>query len=165
VPADDFAEWYRAMYAGLRSALIVSLGERAVAEDALADGLAAAWADWEHVRTMRSPEGWVFAVARNRGRRYLRRRSREEAIGRLLGQERPRWSTSDLPEIDMGLWALVRRLPERQRVAIALRYVEDLSQPQVADRLGIASGTAAALLHQGRRALGRFLEGEDCDVN
>jgi RNA polymerase sigma-70 factor (ECF subfamily) len=44
-------------------------------------------------------------------------------------------------------------LPERQRIALALRYVHDLSEEEVAEALGCRPGTAASLLSRGRELL------------
>jgi RNA polymerase sigma factor (sigma-70 family) len=44
-------------------------------------------------------------------------------------------------------------LKPRQRVALALRYVHDLSDAEIADALGCQAGTVHALLSRGRAAL------------
>ena len=56
------------------------------------------------------------------------------------------------PEVDEFL-ALVRRLPERQRVAVVLHYLDDLSVDQVAAAMGVAVGTVKALLFKARQKL------------
>jgi RNA polymerase sigma-70 factor (ECF subfamily) len=145
-----FEEWYRSAYPSVRAAVVVLARDVAVAEDSVADAFSEALHRWSEVRTMDSPAGWVFAVARNRVRRHHRRRAREAV---LLRRMRGQPDVSGPPDIDPELWEAVNLLPERQRAAIALRYIEDLTQAQVADRIGVAPGTAAALLHQGRRSL------------
>lgn len=47
------------------------------------------------------------------------------------------------------------RLPARQRLALALRYVQDLSDAEIAAALGCREGTVHALLSRGRHALRR----------
>jgi RNA polymerase sigma factor (sigma-70 family) len=47
------------------------------------------------------------------------------------------------------------RLPARQRMALALRYVHDLSDAEIAAALGCREGTVHALLSRGRRTLRR----------
>jgi RNA polymerase sigma-70 factor (ECF subfamily) len=44
-------------------------------------------------------------------------------------------------------------VPPKQRVALVLRYVHDLSDVQIAGALGCRVGTAHALLSRGRAAL------------
>lgn len=145
-----FEEWYRSVYPSVRAAVIVVAGDVGIAEDAVADAFAEALHRWSDVQVMESPAGWVFAVARNRVRRHHRRRAREAVLLRRMTKGPDASST---PDIDPQLWAAVKSLPERQRAVIGLRYVEDLTQAQVADRIGVAPGTAAALLHQARRSL------------
>ena len=48
-------------------------------------------------------------------------------------------------------------LPERQRLAVALRYLADLTEDQVASTMGIARGTVAATLHSARQTLAASL--------
>lgn len=62
-----------------------------------------------------------------------------------------------IPEVDEMI-VLVRRLPERQRQALALRYYADLSVEQIAQLLNCPSGTVKSLLHRGIEALRRELE-------
>jgi RNA polymerase sigma factor (sigma-70 family) len=50
----------------------------------------------------------------------------------------------------------VRRLPARQREAVALRYYLDLSQPEIAELMGISQGTVRTSIS---RAMAR-LQGE-----
>lgn len=44
-------------------------------------------------------------------------------------------------EQSRSLLEAVRRLPHRQREAVALRYYLDLSQPEIAELMGISQGT------------------------
>ena len=63
--------------------------------------------------------------------------------------------------VDLDLWTALDALSFRQRKAIVLRYVEDLSQAEVAYELGIAPGTAAATLSQARGVLKAELQKGD----
>ena len=49
----------------------------------------------------------------------------------------------------MVLWAAVRKLPERQRMVLVLRYHEDLSEAEVARLLHLSVGAVKALTHRG----------------
>jgi RNA polymerase sigma factor (sigma-70 family) len=67
------------------------------------------------------------------------------------------------PELHPEVWDAVRSLPVRQREAIALRYLLDMSEAAVADAMGIAVGTASATLATARAALSRQLEPRPSD--
>lgn len=145
----DFEGWYRSTYPQVLAALVVALADGALAEEAAAEGYAKAYERWPSVSTMQSSEGWVFTVGLNSARRTMRTRWRARVSATL---ER----AADTPrrfEIDDEVWQAVRVLPRRQREAVALRYLEDLSQAEVARRMGVAEGTASALLSQARKAL------------
>jgi RNA polymerase sigma factor (sigma-70 family) len=47
---------------------------------------------------------------------------------------------------DDGLWEAVRRLPDRQRVAVALRYVGDLDHAEIARRLDTTPAASRRLV-------------------
>ena len=54
--------------------------------------------------------------------------------------------------------SLVASLPERQRLALFLRYYADLDYGSIAAALGIASGTVGATLNAAHAALRNSLE-------
>jgi RNA polymerase sigma-70 factor, ECF subfamily len=63
---------------------------------------------------------------------------------------------------DGGEEAVLRQavvlLPERQRLAVFLRYFADLEYAQIAEVLGVTVGTVSASLHAAHRSLRRVLE-------
>jgi len=89
---------------------------------------------------------------------WLRREGRERrALARL-----PRSSLVAAPEASDGqFWRAVRGLPERQRAAVALHYLDDLSIHDIADILEISPGTVKASLFKARRSLARTLSAEE----
>jgi RNA polymerase sigma factor (sigma-70 family) len=116
------------------------------------------------LRKLRDPEAfdaWVHRITmRHAMRRLKKERStrRTEAPLELLDEEGLRGATPDT-DIDSRLAArqalvgALSRLPARQRVALALRYVHDLPDPEIAAALGCRVGTVRALLSRGRRSL------------
>src|ERR687892_2598190 len=66
-------------------------------------------------------------------------------------------------QLSPDVWDALAALPSRQREAIALRYLLDLTQADVADAMGVAPGTAAATLHAARRNLADRLGLDDPD--
>jgi RNA polymerase sigma factor (sigma-70 family) len=68
---------------------------------------------------------------------------------------------------DETFWAEVRRLPERQRAVVALRYVDDMSLEDIGRTMGISVGTVKSALFMARRTLADRLqleEGNDADI-
>lgn len=145
----DFEEWYRHSYRRVLVAVgIVCTGDGARAEDATNDAFMKALERWETVSAMQSPTGWVTKVAVNRAKRGLRWRSRHVELRNVETLAARADSHADL-----DLWGVLSALTPRQRRAVVLRYIEDLSQRNVAVELGVAEGTASATLSQARRAL------------
>jgi len=152
---DGFAVWYEANYRRVAAAVSLFVGDLDVACDATDEAFARSLADWWRVREMPSPEAWTYRVAVNVARRRFRRATTE----RDLPFDGPRSTDDPADPLDPKLRDAVRALPDRQRAAIVLRYVMDLSQHEIAAAMGIADGTAAALLSQGRARLAAVLSG------
>jgi RNA polymerase sigma-70 factor (ECF subfamily) len=150
---DDFETWFRSEYPRVLGALVLALGSREAAEEVTAEAFARAYERWDRVRGLARPGGWVYTVALNEARRKWRRRALE---WRLLSKSRAESPVA--PETGVELWDLVRTLPPRQRTAVVLRYVGDLSEAEVAKAMGISTGAVAKTLHVARSRLGSRLE-------
>lgn len=145
-----FEDWYRANYGAVLAALVLfCAGDHDRAEDATNDAFVAAFEQWPKVTQMESPVGWVVRVGINSVKRRSRRRKRRVE---LLNAERIVRVTEDQGS-DIDLLAAMAELSERQRKALVLRYVEDLTQADVAKRMDVAVGTASATLAQARDRL------------
>jgi RNA polymerase sigma factor (sigma-70 family) len=97
-----------------------------------------------------NPDSYLRAVVTNLSWGYLRRRRLERAF-------RPHDRiVVPAPEID-ETWAVVCRLPFRQRAVLALRYYEDLSEAEIADILGCRIGTVKSSHHRALATLKRQL--------
>lgn len=155
----DFAAWYEREAGGVCASLAVVLGDGRFAEEVAAEAFARAWADWVRVSRMESPVGWVYRVALNHARSRFRRRRIERRLA--LG---PIETVAAPSGPDDELWQAVAMLPPRARTAIALRYVADLPEAEIAELMGVARGTVAATLFSARRRLAGMLCGGDQEV-
>lgn len=157
----DFALWYGDVHDMVLGAVVLASGDVNLAQDATQKAFVRAYERWPSVSHMDAPVGWVIRVGVN----YLRRIHRRRAVGaRLLRRSAPSLVAEAPNAVDDSLWAAVQSLAPRQRLAIVLRYVEDLSQEDVAMHMGIARGTAAATLGQARRRLEQTLNEETEDA-
>jgi RNA polymerase sigma factor (sigma-70 family) len=147
----SFETWYRDTYARMSTAMLAVCGDRDVASDATDEAFSRAWHHWETVGGMTSPEGWTYRVALNLVRSRLRRRRVEQRLlPRLVNRSN---ATAPAGEI----WELVRELAPRQRIAVALRYVADLSESEIGEAMGVTRGTVSSTLFAARQALGAAL--------
>jgi len=150
----DFATWYRTEYPRVVNALTLLTGDRQVASDAASEAFVRALAKWDRVSKMDRPGGWLYNVALNDARRRLRRATRDRSTTVEL-----EWTakTAAPVEPDHELWSAVSRLPERTRSAVVLRYVADLTEPAIAEALGVRRGTVATMLRRAHQALAEDL--------
>ena len=118
------------------------------ADDCFQETFLAALRAYPRLRSESNVRGWLLTIAyrkaidahRARGRRAVPvaevdRGGAEDPALRSAGEE---------PE----LWARVRALPEKQRAAVVLRYVADLSHAEAAEVIGCSEAAARRSLHE-----------------
>ena len=128
--ADSFTVFVTETERRLRHALTAAFGpERG--REAAAEALAYGWEHWDRIRDMENPAGYLFRVGRDRARRMSRR---HQVLPWSVVVSAERWVEPELSE------ALLR-LPERQRVVVALLYGYQWSMSEVAELLGVSKGT------------------------
>lgn len=158
-PGDEaaFERWYPTVHARLVATLALTTGDLDEAAEAADEAMLRAFEQWDRVSAMASPDGWTFRVALNVHRRRGRRRLTED---RLLRRHRPN-EAATLPEPAIEAWEAMKGLPLRQRQMVALRFVGDFTEPQIAEALGVSRGTVASTLSDARRRLGQLLHEDD----
>ena len=132
----------RAMFRAARAVL----DSDADAQDAVGEALLRAWQFFGRLRDPAAAKPWLLKIAVNCARAQLRRARPvlplEEAAGAAAPAEEP-----------LGLWELVRALPEDQRLAVTLYYYDGLSVGEIARVLGVPRGTVKSRLARGRDRL------------
>jgi RNA polymerase sigma factor (sigma-70 family) len=126
------------------------------AEDVAAEALARAYGHWSRIGASEAYRtGWVLRVTTNLAIDTLRGREHPSERVEPEGAEDPQ----DALTLRVALVEALRALPQRQREAVALRYLAGLSQADVAATLGISPGSVAQHVHRGLRVLrGQFFE-------
>ena len=153
----EFAEFYTAAWDDCLRIVMVSVGNRPLAEDLVAEAFTKAWTSWRKIRGLAEPRAWVIRSALNAHVSWWRRHRREVA----LGIHNNTVAASQDPALDSSLVAALRRLPVRQREVIALRLLLDLDTATTAEMLGVSSGTVATHLHRALAALRRDIPALD----
>jgi len=129
------------------------------AEDAVQETLLRLWAVLRDGADIERPDAWAFrslyrlAMDRHRWRRRV-----GLLVGRLAAQPERR-STVDAAD-RMAIWDAVEGLPERQRLAVYLRYRSDLPYEEIGEILGIAAPSARSHVSRALDAL-RVALGEE----
>ena len=136
------------------------LGDRAEAEDVTQESLLRLWKaapGWDATRAKITT--WLYRVTSNLCIDRLRKSNRNS------GDEVPEVA-DETPGIDRKLQATARAqalqhalqtLPDRQRQAMILRHIEDLSNPEISDIMEISVEAVESLVSRGRRALASTL--------
>jgi RNA polymerase sigma factor (sigma-70 family) len=144
----DFPVFFAAHQERVTRALTMTLGNRELARDAAAEGMARAYQRWGTVSGYDEPAAWVYRVGLNWARSRWRRVQREVLVGAVA--ERP---TADLSPDEVRMQAALDQLAVDQRAVVVLRYYLDWSEARTAVALGIAPGTVKSRLS---RALDRL---------
>ena len=139
--------------------------DRQEAEDVTAEVFAAAFVALPRQRGLNGPYPWLLGIARRKIADALRRRGRDEGRTSALTEEMPA-ASSDLPEAALArqerallIHEMLAALPENQREALLLHYVEDLPQAHVAAVLGRSPAAVNSLLQRARAAV--YRQGHD----
>jgi RNA polymerase sigma factor (sigma-70 family) len=137
---DEFEALYAAEAQGLFAFLVYRTGDRALAEDLMADAFERALRSRARFDRRRgSHKTWLYSIALNALRDHARRTAAEgRALERVGG--RPAEAHDDRAiaglEDREALLAALATLSDEEREAVALRFGADLTVPEVARALG-----------------------------
>lgn len=147
---DEFTAWAAAAQGRLLRAAFLLTGDRQRAEDLVQEALVKVALRWSRLR-----EGHPTAYARKilvRDHASWWRRRRD-----YLVPEWPEGATHDADPVEsLVVRRALARLTPRQRAVVVLRHLEDLSERETAEALGVGIGTVKS---QNAAALARLRDG------
>ncbi len=119
------------------------------ADDCYQETWLAAMRAYPRLRDASNLRSWVFTVAHRK------------AIDHIRGRGRSAVPVADVdagatgpPEMsDPEIWRLVRALPNKQRTAIALRFVADAAYAEISAVMGTSEEAARRNVHEGLKRL------------
>jgi RNA polymerase sigma-70 factor, ECF subfamily len=131
------------------------------AEEAAQEALLRAWRYRHSCREQAAWAGWIRTIARNEALRLAAER------GRVATAERPQGLEFD-PGADgeedtralgrLSLNGILGRFHEDEQRLLRMRYFDDLTQVQIAERLGVPEGTVKVRLHRLRNRVRKLIE-------
>lgn len=138
------------------------LRDRHAADEALQETFLRIFRSLAYLREPRAYRAWAYRIASREAFAHLRReskrlRAQEAATERLLDADT---AAALDPELVVRLEAHVGNLPPNTRAVVVLHYLEQMTIRQVAEVLGIASGTAKSRLAYGLTKLRETLDPE-----
>jgi RNA polymerase sigma-70 factor (ECF subfamily) len=150
---DEFERLYAAEAQPLFGFLAYRTGDRALAEDLVADAFERAYRSRRRFDRRRGSERtWLYAIALNALRDHQRRTSSEtralERVG-VPGEEAPAAGIEDRDELQRALAGLAAE----EREAIALRFGAELTVPEMADLLSLPLTTVEGRVYRALRKL------------
>jgi RNA polymerase sigma-70 factor (sigma-E family) len=161
---DALAVLHRDHYASLVRLATLVVGDVGLAEQLTQDAFVKLQLRWGGLRHLDKAPAYLRSAVLNGARSQLRRhkvRDRHDARRTVA----PTVATPEAAALGRAeherVVAAVRRLPERQREAVALRYYLDLSEADIAAAMGVSAGSVKSHLHRGLAALARDLGKED----
>jgi RNA polymerase sigma-70 factor (sigma-E family) len=154
-------ELYSQHYRALVRLATLLVRDTPTAEEVVQDSFVAMHGGWQRLRDTEKALAYLRQAVVNRSRSVLRHRT---VIDKNLQKAPP-----DMPSAEHGALVLLersavvaalRRLPDRQREAIVLRYYADLSEAEIATTMKISRGAVKSHTARGMAALRAALEQE-----
>jgi RNA polymerase sigma-70 factor, ECF subfamily len=142
---------YRARLADFRRVAAAIVGDVERGNDVVQEAFGKALRKRKSFRGEGSLEAWLWRLVVNQARDELRV-VRRSPVPVLLS------ANGDTPHEDARLAAAIAALPERQRLAVFLRYYADLDYASIAEALGVKGGTVAASLSAAHENLRKTFE-------
>jgi RNA polymerase sigma-70 factor (sigma-E family) len=151
---------YQAHAVGLIRLAVVMLGDRQAAEDVVQDAFCGLYRRWQYLDDSAKALGYVRSATLNGCRSALRARvrsARRPPPPAAASESDSAETAALLGEEHREVLAALRRLPDRQREALVLKFYLDLSEPQIAASMGVSQGTVKSTTSRALAALGRQL--------
>jgi RNA polymerase sigma-70 factor (sigma-E family) len=145
----EFESWLVAREPALQRTAHLLTGDVHTAQDLVQVTLAKLYLAWDRIQDRGSVDGYARKILVNEHRTAWRRpvRRREQVTAEVPDRAAPEQSYDGQRE---AVWTFVASLPPRQRAVVVLRFYEQLTEPEIADLLGISLGTVKS---QSSRAL------------
>ena len=147
-----FEDLYRRTYGSLLALAVATVRDRSLAEDLVQDAYAQLW---KQRASVTQPTAWLRRAVVSNCLASLRTQRRRAAI---IRRQAPALTAAEPDQ--KAFFDLLTGLNERQRIAVILRYVDDLSEAEIASALGCRPGTVKSSLHRALRVLRARMEGE-----
>jgi RNA polymerase sigma-70 factor (ECF subfamily) len=112
-------------------------------EDLVQEVFLQAWRQLDSLREPAAFGGWIVRIARHRATDAVRARRPAEELDPAL----PAADSTDAEAL--SVLRLIRALPEAYREPLALRLIEGLTGPEIAELTGLTPGSVRVNLHRG----------------
>jgi RNA polymerase sigma-70 factor (sigma-E family) len=151
-----FRQLFEKHHADLSRLAYLLTGETNAADDLAADAFVEMWRHWSRVESADNPLAYARGIVANLARQWIKKRTKERSG--LLGLSLVRRPISEPDTVAvLDVRAALRRLPQRRRECVVLRYAFDVPEREVAEILGISVGAVKSQTSRGAAQLSEFL--------
>jgi RNA polymerase sigma factor (sigma-70 family) len=119
-------------------------------EDVFQETMLSALRAYDAVRDPAAIRSWLFSIAARKAVDSHRQRARAPEP---VAEPEPPATGADAEPPDDGIWQRVRSLPGKQRTAVTLRYLADLSHGEIAEVMQTSEDAARRNVFEGLRRL------------
>jgi len=138
---------------GLIRLAYITIGNRAAAEDIVQEAFCGLYRRWDQLTATDKALAYLRSSVLNGCRNSYRQAGRPAHVIHLPPEDSAE-AAALIGEQRREVISALRRLPGRQRQALVLRFYLDLSDPEIAELMGISVNTVRSTLRRGVRALG-----------
>ena len=140
-------------------------GDPSLAEDLMQEAYLAALRELRRGVAVAAPMPWLLGIARHKlidhyaakRRAFARTTEWDDEVAETFAEPTDDFAAAvDRQQVEDALG----RLPDSQRLAVTLRYMDDLSVPEIATATGKSVHAVESLLARGRSSLRRTLSGD-----
>lgn len=142
---DAFSLFMAEVEPRLRGALVARYGMQ-LGREATLDAFVYGWKNWERVRTMQNPVGYLYRVGTSS--------ARPPRPTPVIASE----ATHHEPWIEPGLETGLLQLSDQQRVAVVLRHSFEWTLDEIAELLDVSVSSVRTQLDRGMKKLRNALE-------
>lgn len=156
-----FEPLYRAHVGRVHALCLRMLADRSAAEELTQDTFVRAWERIGSYRAEASFGTWVYRIGVNQVLSALRAQKRwSDKLRDFASSVVPTTSATQAPAAsgELDLERAVRSLPERARLVFLLHDVEGYKHAEIAEMMGLTTGTTKTHLHNARQKLRGALE-------
>lgn len=127
--------------------LVVLVGHNH-ADDCFQETFLSALKSYPRMKNASNLRGWVLTIAHRKAMDSFRSESRRPIAAGELPE-----TASNARESNTELWSAVRSLPDKQRVAVTHRFVNDLPYGDIGRIMGTSEEAARRSVHEGVKKL------------
>lgn len=141
----DFDQFYRDSRDEIGRALVFTLRDRSLGQEAVDEAMTKAYQRWSTLADTSNPAGWVYVVGLRWALSWRRGRRRERKRELLITTTQT--NTIEAPRAEyVDLMDALGELPIDQRTVVVCRFSLGLSTSETAETLNIREGTVKSRL-------------------